>query len=722
MIQLTVVIPVFNEERTIVLIIERLLATLGATSSEVQYIIVDDGSTDTTKKLLETSKYFTDHRFYFIFHPQNQGKGAAIRSALPQVRGTYVIVQDADLEYSPSDIPALLNYAKKHNSKVVYGSRNLKKDTPHGGLFFYWGGRLLTSLANILFGQQLTDEPCGYKLFTSELLLSLPLTCKRFEFCPEVTALISERGIHIAEVAISYAPRSKTEGKKISYRDGITAVKTFLRIKCTLRKEWTQAFLIFLFTLGIFFVSWNGSVAGYEPDTIDAATALTKGVYVLKKPAIGSSLLYIPFVYISKIIPTIVSRTFLTLVPIFYSAVTMALLFLIANRLQVRRSVSILVTLIIAVGSLVWPYSKLGMEYQEMFFIALTILALLQWQRNRTISLLFPGAALALLALSKSYGIIFVVPTLLFVLVSMHGTNSIKDIIKPAFFLRLLGPAFFVMIFILVINLLFTGRLTGTYKTSQEFQLIHWWEGVWGIFFGFGKSILVYNPLLILAAIEWRKFFKQFTAVGVFVLTGFVLYFIITAPFSYWSDETPSVRKLVPLIPFLHLPLYFLIDRFLVAKRKIALALTGLLVALAIYIQIINSFYTYYRYLIIARSGNVDTLEQMRYNPNISQVYINHLLLISYIKERFGLESGRYVYQEKTWMRHFNNEGAKDFKMIDFSIDLHRWNTPSIYFLTAENKNLWYIVLSMQIVLLGGGGVYLISTVATMYKEESLRK
>lgn len=471
--QLTVIIPVYNEEKTIIQIIEKLLATLDSAVPEVQYIIVDDCSNDATKKLLTESTYSKDHRFTIIHQKNNQGKGSAIRAALPQVRGTYVVVQDADLEYSPKDILNLLAYAREHASPVVYGSRNLNKTSPHGTPLFYWGGRLLTSITNILFHQNLTDEACGYKLFSSELLRSLPLTCKRFEFCPEVTGIVAQRGIIIPEIAVDYAPRNKTEGKKITYRDGLVAITTLLRIKFSLRTEFIQALFIFLFVLGIFFCSWNGSVAGYEPDTIDAAVGLTHGTYLLKKPAIGSSLFYIPFVYLSKLISLTNTARYLTLVPLFYSALTAVLIFLIANQLGIRRSISISVTILIAVGSLVWPYSKIGMEYQEMFLIGLILLTLIYWSKKQTLAFLFLiGAEAALLTLTKSYGIVFILPIVLFLLTTFHHQGKSRDLFKLAVFLRVLSPTILVVGFLMAVNMLLAGKLSGAYTIGHEFQIV----------------------------------------------------------------------------------------------------------------------------------------------------------------------------------------------------------------------------------------------------------
>ncbi len=716
---LSVIIPVFNEEKTILPIIIRLCAALEAGGIEAQYIIVDDGSTDATQKILEESIYVNDARFTFVFQEKNQGKGSAIRAALPHIRGTYTIIQDADLEYFPEDIPALVAYAKEHESKVVYGSRNIDAKMPRGGFWFYWGGRLLTTIANILFHQKLTDEACGYKLFSTPLLQSLPLTCKRFEFCPEVTALVAKQGIRIPEISVRYAPRGKEEGKKINYRDGIAAIATLLRIRFSFSKEWSQAVCLGLLVLGIFIFTWDGSVAGYEPDTIEAAASLTQGVYMVKRPAIGSSLLYLPLLFVNKVLWPVQPLRWVTLMPPFYSSLAAVLIFLIVNRLGMRRSVSMLVTLIVTVGSLMWPYSRLGMEYQEMLWIGVLLLALVCWRNNQKMSPLLIGAAMACLALSKSYGVVFIIPTLLFIGTTKWEQKNLREFFRLGLLLRVIGPTALVVVYNVLINLLLVGQISGAYSLAHEFQLVSWWDGVWGIFFSFGKSIFVYSPLLIPSLFFWPAWHKKFLATSVFILSGFVLYFALTAPFSYWSDETLSVRKLVPLIPFLHLPLFWGVDQALREKKKILLWLLGATVLIAGYVQMVNSMYTYFRYLRIVYKGNVDTLAQMRYNPQVSELYLNHRLFISFIQKQFTGESGKYAYVEETWMRHFQGPGIKNSVRSELQLELNEWNTPSVYFLKTENNAMRKSLLLVHLFLVALLGASVGITISSTFSAEN---
>ena len=223
MTTLSIIIPVYNEEKTIDEIIRRVVAVPMRVKKEL--VIVDDGSRDATRERLKT--YEGVHTV--VYHEKNQGKGRAIRTGLEKVTGEYVVIQDGDLEYDPADLGVMVETMMKDGLRVLYGSRRLKKDNvPHSGVLFFIGGWILTIITNILYGQRLTDEPTCYKMFRTDFIKSLPLTCMRFEFCPEVTALSARRGEDIREIPISYAPRGKKEGKKINWKDFIEAVWTLL--------------------------------------------------------------------------------------------------------------------------------------------------------------------------------------------------------------------------------------------------------------------------------------------------------------------------------------------------------------------------------------------------------------------------------------------------------------------------------------------------------------
>jgi len=216
--------PVYNEIGTVQEIIRRVQAV----DIEKEIIVVDDGSTDGTRTVLQQ---FQDQQIKVLFHGTNRGKGAAIRTALEHVTGDLVIIQDADLEYDPQDYAALLQPFSMPEVSVVYGSRNLLPTNRRSSLAFYWGGVFLSWLANLLYGARITDEATGYKAFRREVLEKISLECQGFEFCAEVTAKICRAGYRIVEVPIRYSPRSVREGKKISSKDGFVAIYTLLKYR-----------------------------------------------------------------------------------------------------------------------------------------------------------------------------------------------------------------------------------------------------------------------------------------------------------------------------------------------------------------------------------------------------------------------------------------------------------------------------------------------------------
>jgi dolichol-phosphate mannosyltransferase len=215
--------------------VDELLQAIHASPVRKEVIIVDDGSTDGTREKLQALPPMDD--VTLVFHEKNCGKGAAIRTALAYARGEYVLIQDSDLEYDPQDYAALLRPLEGGTANVVYGVR---PDRPERGLRFFLGAKLLTHLTNILYGAGIHDEATCYKVVRRSLLAQLQLQCHRFEFCPEVTAKLCRMGEKIAEVPITYNPRSAVEGKKIRHSDGWQAIWTLLRYRFIPRRRWLR--------------------------------------------------------------------------------------------------------------------------------------------------------------------------------------------------------------------------------------------------------------------------------------------------------------------------------------------------------------------------------------------------------------------------------------------------------------------------------------------------
>ncbi|HYM75110.1 MAG TPA: glycosyltransferase family 2 protein [Candidatus Dormibacteraeota bacterium] len=229
--RVSVVVPVYNE----VTHLEDLLRAVLASPVNKEIVIVDDGSTDGTRDKLRALPAIDD--VTIVFHEKNCGKGASIRTALSYARGEYVLIQDSDLEYDPQDYPALLRPLQDGAANVVYGVR---PDRPERGLRFFLGAKLLTHLTNFLYGTRIHDEATCYKVFRRSVLARVGLECRRFEFCPEVTAKLCRMGEKIEEVPIAYNPRSAEEGKKIRHSDGWLAIWTLIRYRFSPRRRWLQ--------------------------------------------------------------------------------------------------------------------------------------------------------------------------------------------------------------------------------------------------------------------------------------------------------------------------------------------------------------------------------------------------------------------------------------------------------------------------------------------------
>lgn len=236
--KLSIIIPVFNEGKTIAQVLNKI-ATVKISGIEKEIILVDDGSTDTTVSEIRNSiRQFGGRNLKIISHPQNLGKGAAVRTGIEKATGDYILIQDADLEYDPRYIPILLQPIQERKTEVVYGTR--LKRLPHlfkeektiRFLIHYFGNRSLSLLASLLYGQWITDMESGYKIFPRKEVLKIRLNSKGFDFEPEITAKLLKRRNHILEIPIVTNPRSYKEGKKLNtFRDGTIAFWTLLKYR-----------------------------------------------------------------------------------------------------------------------------------------------------------------------------------------------------------------------------------------------------------------------------------------------------------------------------------------------------------------------------------------------------------------------------------------------------------------------------------------------------------
>jgi glycosyltransferase involved in cell wall biosynthesis len=223
-VQISVIIPVYNEHDTIAEVIRRVQDQ----PFDMEIVIVDDCSTDGTRDILRDTQWPENVRI--LYHEKNRGKGAAIRTAMAEVSKDVIIIQDADLEYNPDDFGTVLRPIMDGVADVVYGSRFLGIHRSFM-LHHYVGNKLLTLTTNLLYNNMLTDMETGYKAFLAPVIKGIRIRSNRFDFEPEITAKVLKRGYRIYEVPIYYAGRDYAEGKKITWRDGFAAIWALIRFR-----------------------------------------------------------------------------------------------------------------------------------------------------------------------------------------------------------------------------------------------------------------------------------------------------------------------------------------------------------------------------------------------------------------------------------------------------------------------------------------------------------
>jgi glycosyltransferase involved in cell wall biosynthesis len=225
-VRVSFIVPAYNEASTVVDVLEAVRAL----PLEAQIVVVDDGSTDGTGELVE--RWGDGQDDLVVLHQANRGKGAAVRAGLPHVDGDITVIQDADFEYDPADVPELIEPIRRGAADVVFGSRLSGARPQRAYLFWHLvGNRFLSLLTNVLFNTTLSDMETGYKAFRTEVLRSLDLREDDFAIEPEITAKVCKRKLRVYELPVAYYGRTYAEGKKITWRDGVKAVGVLLKVR-----------------------------------------------------------------------------------------------------------------------------------------------------------------------------------------------------------------------------------------------------------------------------------------------------------------------------------------------------------------------------------------------------------------------------------------------------------------------------------------------------------
>jgi len=223
---LSIIIPVYNEEKTV----KEIILKVKSVSIRKEILVIDDGSTDRTYESIKDIP-----GIQIIRHDRRMGKGCAVRTGLDRAQGSILVIQDADLEYEPDDLISLYDYLLTSGDRVVYGSRIMGKklgfSKSYSSFFFYWGGRFVSILTSVLWACKITDEATCYKMFRRELLDKIRLESRGFEICVEMTSKFLKEGCTIHEIPIRYNPRKMQEGKKIRWHDGLKAIGFLLKYR-----------------------------------------------------------------------------------------------------------------------------------------------------------------------------------------------------------------------------------------------------------------------------------------------------------------------------------------------------------------------------------------------------------------------------------------------------------------------------------------------------------
>lgn len=417
------------------------------------------------------------------------------------------------------------------------------------------------------------------------------------------------------------------------------------------------ALLVMLFAFLLYLITWHKQFVGYEMEVLKTAQKLLEGEFNAKQIGISGALLYTPFILLFKLSGSS-DIYWLSIVPVIYSALTVYLTFYCAWFLTNKIRTSVIVTMIIATCSIIWPYANVGMEYQLTFYATLLLFTLFVWQRGH--SLLFAGIALALLSTAKIYGIVFIVPYAVF----LYFSNR-----KPKNLLYAFLPAIIFITISLLLKYKTYGQLTGLYTLSYETTSSIWWTGFYGIFFSVNKSIFLYCPMLIITLFYWKKFFLHHKETALFILLSFAGIFLLRAPFDYWADEFWGIRYFVPIMGLLHLPLIHAFEKKLSPVKISAFVILGLT---AIYVQILGTTYSYSKQMEILSSADLDTLYNIQYEPRLSSIRIHHALLTSFITKK----DKELAYKEYSWKTRLSGKPDELYK--DISIDLKDFNTPDI--------------------------------------------
>jgi len=535
--KLSIIIPVFNEKKTIEEILERVISA-PAFGFEKEIVVVDDCSTDGTSELLEKLK--EKFKFLLLRHEQNLGKGAAIRTGLNYVSGDIVLIQDADLEYNPKDYQKILKPILEGKTKVVYGSRNLNPENKPSSKIYNFGRKFLSFFFNLFFKTKLTDVMTCYKVFKKEVIFPSELSENRFGFDCEITAKIVKKGVQIFEVPISYHPRSFKEGKKIKIKDGLRSIYVILKCYFSGKKKLFfeiffllgSIFLFLLFKIShLSFRFGDGNAYFYMAKTLFDGNLPYRDFFFADPPFLILFLAPFEFIFQKNLL-------ILQAIPIILESANAILLYLILR--SFKNPLAFLVPLVYLFSFTVLATSDYLTGIQLTIF--LTILAILLYQKKKIFA---SGFVFNLAVLTKLYALPALLGFICYLL--LKERQAFLKFILGAFisFLLILCPFLFISFKNSINYLIFhhLHRPPGLNKIEViTFFLKREWFflffGILGIFVSKKKNLIF--PFLLVSL--FLLFFQDLY----YVYLAYLFPFLIIFSFSFfnWAFEASKENKL----------------------------------------------------------------------------------------------------------------------------------------------------------------------------------
>lgn len=430
---------------------------------------------------------------------------------------------------------------------------------------------------------------------------------------------------------------------------------------------------IFLFVLLLLFK--HNKFYGYEGETYNAIDIfLNSGEIIQQRAGLISVLSHLPFAALN-IFAKIENAQYLALP--FYIALTGSVFYLLTKNMFGDKRKAFYLSLILIFSTMLLPYSVFGMEHIFTFTALSAFTSLFLYSKNENKYLLLLGGIFTGMAMqTKAYGILFLMPLLIYLFLIFSKNN--KQVFSKKYFLKaslFLAPILFFVILGLWYNFAQFGSVFSTnYNLNNELQPISLWIGIYGILFSAGKGFFIYNPVAIIALFCFKDFLKRFKNEFIFIAIFSLIFIPFNAGFSFWTDEVWGPRKLLVLIPFALLPLGCYLDR--INKKKIFLLAS--IVLIGFYFNFVGTIYSYGKQLTLFREINLDSLQKIRYVPELNQIRINSLFLKSYLHKNYYGDSSQFSYEEKSWMRNLINR--ENVILSGGSISLGDYDCPDALF------------------------------------------